>query len=114
VKISEGYIWLSRKFFEDANWKQQRTFSLSEAWLDLIQSARFDAEPAIKILPNGRRITIERGEIHSSLRSLSDRWGWSVEKTQQYINKCIEKQHIERKTVQGESVLKLCKYELYF
>ena len=108
-----GYIRLSRKFFNNAYWLQQRTFSLSEAWLDLIQMARFDAEPSLKILPCGRQITIERGEIHSSLRFLSDRWGWSVEKTQRYINKHIEKQEIERKTVQGESVLKLCKYDSY-
>lgn len=109
----DGFIRLNRKFFTNAYWSQQRTFSLSEAWLDLIQMARFDAEPAMKELPNGRLITIKRGEIHAGLRFLSDRWGWSVEKTQRYINKHIQKHEIERRTEQGESILTLCNYEYY-
>ena len=63
----DGFIRLNRKFFTNVYWSQQRTFSLSEAWLDLIQMARFDAEPATKELPNGRLITIKRGEIHAGL-----------------------------------------------
>lgn len=108
-----GFIKLSRKFFQNSYWTQKRTFSLSEAWLDLIQMARFDAEPTHILLPNGRQITIERGEIHASLRFLSLRWGWSVEKTLRYINKHMEKQEIERRTEQGESILRLCNYDSY-
>ena len=67
----------------------------------------------MKELPNGRLITIKRGEIHAGLRFLSDRWGWSVEKTQRYINKHIQKHEIERRTEQGESILILCNYEYY-
>lgn len=109
----DGFIRLNRKFFTNVYWSQQRTFSLSEAWLDLIQMARFDAEPATKELPNGRLITIKRGEIHAGLRFLSDRWGWSVEKTQRYINKHIKKHEIERRTEHGESIISLCNYEYY-
>ncbi|MQX26142.1 hypothetical protein GHJ49_00550 [Alistipes sp. dk3620] len=109
----DSFIRLNRKFFTNVYWSQQRTFSLSEAWLDLIQMARFDAEPATKELPNGRLITIKRGEIHAGLRFLSDRWGWSVEKTQRYINKHIKKHEIERRTEHGESIISLCNYEYY-
>ena len=108
-----AYIRLDRKFFENPYWKQKRTFSLSEAWLDLIQLARFDAEPTDRILPNGRQITIERGEIHASLRFLSDRWGWSVDKTLRYINRHKEKQEIKHRTQQGETLLMLCNYDKY-
>lgn len=111
--MSQGFIRLSRKFFQNAYWTQKRTFSLSEAWLDLIQMARFDAEPALIILNNGRELVIERGEIHASLRFLADRWGWSVDKTLRYINKHIEKQEIIRQTKQGESILTLCNYDYY-
>lgn len=111
--MEKGYIRLSRKFFDNAYWKQQRTFSLSEAWLDLIQSARFEAEPAIITLPNGREITIKRGEVFAGLRFLSDRWGWSVEKTKRFIDKHIEKHEIERRSEHSQSVLKLCNYDFY-
>ena len=111
--MGSGYIRLSRSFFENAYWKQKRTFSLSEAWLDLIQAARFEEEPAIKILPNGRQIRIKRGELHAGLRFLSSRWGWGIEKTKSFIDKHIKKNEIERRTEHGESIIKLCKYEYY-
>ncbi len=108
-----GYIKLSRKYFNNAYWKQERTFSLAEAWLDLIQMARFDADPATKVLPSGREITIQRGELHAGLRYLSNRWSWSVEKTKRYIDKHIEKNEIERRTEHSESILKLSNYDIY-
>lgn len=109
----KGFIKLSRKFFTNTYWNQKRTFSLSEAWLDLIQLARFEERPTDIILANGREISIKRGEIRASLRFLSDRWGWGVEKTKKFIDKHIEKQEIERRTEQGESIIKLCKYDSY-
>ena len=41
--MDKGFIMLSRKFFSNEMWEAARTFSECEAWLDLIQSARFDA-----------------------------------------------------------------------
>jgi len=109
----EGYIRLNRKFFENNYWLLQRSFSLSEAWLDLIQLARFEADPISKTLPNGRQIRIERGEIHASLRFLSNRWSWGVDKTRRYIDNHKKKNEIEHRIEQGESVIKLCNYETY-
>lgn len=109
----DGFIRLNRKFFKGSYWNQKRTFSLSEAWLDLIFLARFDAEPTYEILPSGREITIKRGELRASLRFLSERWGWGVEKTKRFIDRHIEKHDIERRTEQGESILTLCNYGKY-
>ena len=115
MKISEGYIRLSRKFFNNSYWTQQRTFSFAEAWLDLIQMARFEVEPAQKILPNGKRIWINRGELHAGLRFLSSRWGWGTncDKTKKFIDFHISKDEIVRRIEQGESLLCLCNYEKY-
>ena len=40
--MEEGFLRLSRRFFSNEMWKVAREFSECEAWLDLIQSARFD------------------------------------------------------------------------
>jgi hypothetical protein len=113
--INGGYIRLSRKFFKNKYWLKERTYSQAEAWLDLIQMARFEAEPADIILASGRRITIKRGEIRASLRFLSDRWSWgmNLEKTKKFIDYHIAENEIERRTEQGESILKLCNYDSY-
>ena len=108
-----GFVRLSRKFFNNPYWKQKRTFSFAEAWLDLIASARFEGEPTLDLLPNGREIEIKRGEIRASLRFLSERWGWGVDKTKSFIDRHIEKHEIERRTEHGESIIRLCKYDIY-
>ena len=41
--MEEGFLRLNRKFFSNELWKEARVFSECEAWLDLIQSARFEA-----------------------------------------------------------------------
>lgn len=109
----KGYIRLSRKFFDNEYWRQDRTYSQAEAWLDLIQSARFEADPQMKLLSNGRRITVKRGEIHSSLRYLSNRWKWSVGKVKRFMDYHTKKGETEHRREQGETIIKLCKYDSY-
>ena len=43
--MEEGFLRLSRRFFSNEMWNEARTFSSCEAWLDLIQSARFEVTP---------------------------------------------------------------------
>ena len=57
-----GFIKLSRKFFTNDIWKEARTFSSCEAWLYLIQAARFDAEPVTRSI-GGREILGKEGNI---------------------------------------------------
>ncbi len=108
-----AFIRIDRNFFEGKFWQSERSFSQAEAWLDLIQMARFEAETATKILANGRRVSVKRGEIHASLRYLSSRWGWGVDKTRRFIENAKKDNDIEHRTEQGESIIKLCNYDAY-
>lgn len=58
--MDKGYIMLSRKFFTNDIWQAARAYNESEAWLDLIQSARFEATDTIECI-GGREITYGRG-----------------------------------------------------
>jgi hypothetical protein len=109
---SKGYITLSRKFFSNYYWLEKRTFSNAEAWLDLVCQARFEAA-RIRKLVNGREIVLSRGEIHASLRYLSERWNWSLNRVRRFVEKSINNGEMERRTAQGESILKLCNYDTY-
>ena len=60
-------------------WEAARTFSECEAWLDLIQSARFDATRLTASI-GGREITYGRGQYPASVRFLSKRWRWGEQK----------------------------------
>jgi hypothetical protein len=111
--MGAGFIRLSRKFFENEYWLKARSFSQAEAWLDLIQLSRFEAEPTKKILPNGRQISIERGEIHASLRYLSARWSWGSMQVRTFLRKAVLTHQITQRVTQGENIITLCKYDDY-
>lgn len=111
--MENGFLRLSRKFYEHPYWKQKRVFSMAEAWLDLLQLARFDKKPMVKILATNKELTINRGEVHASIRFLSERWGWGLERTKKFLDGCIRKKEIERRTEHCESIIKLCNYGKY-
>ncbi|MDR2585910.1 MAG: hypothetical protein LBC84_06815 [Prevotellaceae bacterium] len=108
-----GFIRLDRKFFKNEYWTKKRSYSQAEAWLDLIQMARFEAEPTKKTLPNGRRIIIERGEVHASLRFLSARWSWGLTQVRTFLRNAVDSHQITQRVTQGENVITLCKYDDY-
>lgn len=57
---SKGFIKLNRGFFDNFLWNEAREYSKAEAWIDLIQSARFEASTEII---NGKVIELQKGEI---------------------------------------------------
>ena len=109
--MKNGYIILSRKFFSNEFWNEERSFSRSEALIDLIQSARF--EGATKILKSGRMIEVNRGELHASLRFLSVRWGRSVKWVKSLLEFLELKHTIALRRQHGETVITLLNYDSY-
>ena len=75
---------LSRRFFSNEMWNEARTFSSCEAWLDLIQSARFEVTPRKESI-GGREISYSRGQYPASIRFLSQRWKWSEKKVRSFL-----------------------------
>ena len=69
--MCKGFIMLSRSFFENELWEAKRTYSDAEAWLDLIQLARFeDGERTVRI---GKVEVVEkRGQVATTLCALAD------------------------------------------
>ena len=107
-----GFIKLSRKFFSNDMWNEARTFSSCEAWLDLIQSARFDATPR-KVSIGGREVICNRGQYPASIRFLSKRWRWTDRKVRTFISYLKKEGMISTDVMQGVNMITLCKYEEY-
>lgn len=107
-----GFIKLSRKFFTNDIWKEARTFSSCEAWLYLIQAARFDAEPVTRSI-GGREITWERGQYPASIRFLSKEWDWSEKRVRIFLDRLKKKGMIKTSCTQGVNIITLCKYDDY-
>lgn len=109
-----GFIKLNRRFFANILWKEARTFSRCEAWLDMIQSARFDAwSQSETVGVGGREVNLERGQWVASLSFLSKRWGWKTMKVRTFLAYLKKEKMISVESVNGISVITLLNYETY-
>ena len=112
--MEEGFLRLNRKFFSNELWKEARVFSECEAWLDLIQSARFEAtDKAYSEHIGGREISYSRGQYPASISFLKKRWRWSDKKVRYFLAKLKKKGMITICNTQGMNVITLCNFEEY-
>ena len=125
-KGREGFIPISRKLFNNFLWEEKREFSRAEAWIDLLQLARFEANSTKEII-NGRVIEYKRGERPLSLRLLADRWKWSKNRVDKFLDLLVSERMITKRTTQGtavrtdsgtacgtkQTIITICNYESY-
>lgn len=112
--MEDGFLRLSRRFFSNEMWKEAREFSECEAWLDLLQSARFEAtDKAYSELIGGREISYIRGQYPASISFLMKRWKWSEKKVRYFLVKLKKKGMITTCNKQGMNVITLCNYDEY-
>lgn len=106
------YIPISRRLFEHPFWCENRTFSKFEAWLDVLQSARFENS---KQLVGNRLIEVKRGQFPVSLRFLAGRWGWSTKKVNSFLDCLMHDKMIAKKTHKetGQTIITICNYDKY-
>lgn len=109
-----GYIPISRKLFNHPFWTEKREYSRAEAWIDLLRSVRFEASPGRVIIGN-KTVVINRGEMPVSLRYLAERWQWSKNKADAFLNLLVNEGMICKRTAPGtvQTVVAICKYESY-
>lgn len=106
------YIPISRRLFEHQLWCEERVFSRFEAWLDILQSARFEDT---KQLIGNRLIEVRRGQMLVSLRFLAGRWQWSTKKVNAFLDLLIQDKMIIKETPKetGQTVITICNYDKY-
>lgn len=76
-----GYFKVDRKIFDHWLWEDQ-PFSRGQAWIDLIGLANYeDGKTPYK----GKVISCKRGTVNRSISYLATRWGWSREKTRNFL-----------------------------
>lgn len=107
-----NFIPINRKFFAHAFWKEERTFSKSEAWLDLCVSARFEESEATELI-GGKLVSWTKGQLPASLRYLAERWNWSKNKVDDFLQLLEREGMACRLAVNGITILSLVNYSVY-
>ena len=112
MENNAGFITLSRKFFRTDMWKARRTYNESEAWLDCIATARFELSEQTTHV-GGHAVTIRRGELALSQRTIAKKWGWTDRKVRTFIQRLHREGMIETEIRDGITVVKLINYDKY-
>ena len=107
--MAYGWISIHRKIQDNIIWND-KPFNRGAAWIDLIMLANHENK---KIIFNGSMVEIKRGEKITSLRKLSERWGWSRGKTKKFLNLLKDENMIEFKTDHQKTTYKIVNYNVY-
>lgn len=109
----KNFIPISRKIFSHELWEEKREFSKFEAWVDLLQTARFDKDIRSEWI-NNKEVKFGRGQLIGSVRFLQKRWNWgSITKVERYLKLLENKDMIDLEKGQGINVITICKYDDY-
>lgn len=105
-KVARG--WRSNPLFGDD------PLSKGEAWLWLIEHAR---HAATKFDAAGTIITVDRGQLATSLRRLAEAWKWSKSSVDRFLSRLKtgtgDGPMIETDIGTGQIVITICNYEKY-
>lgn len=108
--MSEGWIKTYRKLQECWLWKINEPFDKRSAWVDLLLSANHADK---KIFFNGKLITIERGQVLTSIRKLSEKWMWSYDKTLRYLKLLESDGMLKKESDKSRTLVTIVNYEVY-
>lgn len=108
--MNKGFVKLSRGFFNNPFWTEKRCYSKAEAWLDLIQMARFDKT---KEVIKNNIVELEVGQLPVSRRFLEDRWSWGSTKVIGFLKSLEKLEMIVIDQTSKQTTLTLVKYGVY-
>ena len=84
MAANKGWICLYRDIQDNWVWENDKDeqFSRGQAWVDMLLTANHEDR---KILLNGKLVTIQRGQFHTSIVKLADRWNWDRRKVKRFL-----------------------------
>lgn len=107
---NDGFLKISRRFFDHPLWTQKRRFSRAEAWIDLLRRAAWKPHA---VFVQSTKVWLEAGEMVASFRVLAADWGWGVASCSRFIRALKAEQMVEQRTERGVSVLRIVNYATY-
>ncbi len=108
--MDKGWISIHRKIREcDIIW-DDKPFSRGQAWIDLLLLANHEDK---EILFNGTYTKIERGQRLTSIRKLSEAWGWSRTKTGKFLKELEKAEMLTVKSDTKKTLITIVNYALY-
>jgi len=104
--VSSGWIKLYRQIQDSWLW-EEIPFSKGQAWIDLVLLANHQDK---KVMWEGNLTIIKRGQFVTSIRKLSERWGWNKDKTLNFLRSLEADTMIDRDSDSKRTLITIAKY----
>lgn len=108
--MQEGWILLHRKLQDCQIWDNDEPFDMRSAWVDLLLLAN---HRDVEIIFDYKSTTIKRGQYLTSVRKLSQRWGWGKDKTLKYLRLLESLKMIKKDSDKRRTLITIEKYDEY-
>jgi hypothetical protein len=108
--MSDGWVKLHRKIWDNPLFHEKRIASRLEAWVDIIMQANYKDQ---KVFFENMVIDVERGSFITSEVKLAARWGWSRTKVRSFLMLLESEKMIVKKSDSKKTALTVCNYSLY-
>lgn len=105
----KGWIKIDRSILDHWIYKKGK-FDKCHAWIDLLLIADHkDHKNPYK----GEVVTYKRGSVNISILALSQRWGWSREKTKRFLNELENDGMLRVNATRNRTTITLVNYGVY-
>lgn len=101
---------LDRQLLDCWIWQANEPFDKRSAWVDLLLTANHSDT---KLLFNGEIITITRGQILTSVRQLSAKWNWSVNRTYRFLKMLENENMVQKESNDNRTLLTIVNYSVF-
>ena len=109
MSTDRGYIKLYRDVQGHDLW-DDKPFARGQAWIDLLMMVNHEDK---QVLFEGRFVPVYRGARMTSLRKLSERWGWSTGKTSRFLNELEKANMIRQERNSKRTMISIVNYGIY-
>lgn len=109
MSTGKGFVKVFRDIQDHWIWDSE-PFDRAHAWIDLIMLMNHHDG---KTMFDGRLVTVKRGSKITSLRKLSERWGWSKDKVSAFLDELEADGMIKQVRDSRKTVLTVEKYGFY-
>jgi len=102
----KGYIKLHREIADHWLWNE-KPFSKGQAWVDILMMVNHETN---KFVFGKQLVEVERGSCITSELKLSDRWGWSRHKVDDFLKLLQNDKMLGLKKDNKKTILEVCNY----
>lgn len=106
----EGWISIHRQIRDNWIWKSNEPFDKRSAWIDLLLSVNHKNK---KIPFENGFIEIERGQVLTSIKQLSEKWKWSRHKVSDFLDQLEQDTMIVQVRDTRKTLISIVNYNIY-